>query len=110
MAADETEVRRAEAGGLRVGLVPVRVQQRHLTDRVQSRDLLDRQRQLGGRQVVEQLLLAAIGLLVGVVVLAAAARARRARRRTVPDAVPLWWDQSPATGASAGTPGSPTPV
>jgi len=56
------------------------------------------------------LLLAAIGLLVGVVVLAAAARARRARRRTVPDAVPLWWDQSPATGASAGTPGSPTPV
>ena len=54
------------------------------------------------------LLLAAIGLLIGVVVLAATARARSARRLTGPDAVPLWWDQSPAVGTSVGTPGSPT--
>jgi len=54
------------------------------------------------------LLLAAIGLVVGGIVLAASARGRRARRRTVPDAVPLWWDQSPATAASVGTSDSPT--
>ena len=56
------------------------------------------------------LLLAAIGLLVGVVVVAASASARSARRRTVPDVVPLWWDQSPALGGSTGTPGSPPHV
>jgi hypothetical protein len=49
------------------------------------------------------LLLAALGLLAGVVVLAVSTRARRARRRDVPDAVPLWWDQAPAAGAPAGT-------
>ena len=54
------------------------------------------------------LLLAAIGLIVGVVALAASARARSARRRAVPDVVPLWWDQPPAGGASTGTPGAPT--
>jgi hypothetical protein len=54
------------------------------------------------------LLLAAIGLVVGVVVLAASARARNGRRRTAPDVVPLWWDQSPAAGGSTGTPVSPT--
>jgi hypothetical protein len=54
------------------------------------------------------LLLAAIGLLIGVVVLAASARARSARRLTGPDTVPQWWDQSPAAGTSVGTPGSPT--
>jgi len=54
------------------------------------------------------LLLAAIGLIAGVVVLAATVRTRRARRRTVPDALPLWWDQSPSVGASVGTSGSPT--
>ena len=56
------------------------------------------------------LLLAALGLLVGVVVLAASVHTRRARRRDIPDAVPLWWDQSPAAGASAGTPASSTPA
>jgi hypothetical protein len=54
------------------------------------------------------LLLAAIGLLVAVVVLAVSARARSARRDTGPDAVPQWWDQVPAAGTSVGTPGSPT--
>ena len=54
------------------------------------------------------LLLAAIGLLVTVVVLAVSARARSARRVASPDAVPLWWDQVPAAGTSVGTPGSPT--
>ena len=54
------------------------------------------------------LLLAAIGLLVGVVALAASARARSARRVAGPDVVPLWWDQSPTSGTSVGTPGSPT--
>ena len=54
------------------------------------------------------LLLAAIGLLVAVVILAVSARARSARRLTSPDAVPLWWDQVPAAGTSVGTQGSPT--
>ncbi|HEY5981744.1 MAG TPA: hypothetical protein VIT41_19120 [Microlunatus sp.] len=54
------------------------------------------------------LLLAAIGLLVGVVALAASARARSARRVAGPDAVPLWWDQTPASGSPVGTPGSAT--
>ena len=53
-------------------------------------------------------LLAAIGLLVGVVVLAVSARSRSARRLRGPEAVPLWWDQSSASGTSVGTTGSPT--
>ena len=53
------------------------------------------------------LLLAAIGLLVGVVVLTVSARNRSPRRRTGPDAVPLWWDQAPASGTSVGPTGSP---
>ncbi|HEY5784537.1 MAG TPA: hypothetical protein VIT65_07165 [Microlunatus sp.] len=54
------------------------------------------------------LLLAAIGLLVGVVVLAVSARNRSPRHLTSPDAVPLWWDQAPASGTTVGPTGSPT--
>jgi hypothetical protein len=57
------------------------------------------------------LLLAALGLLVGVVVLrVSAARTRGRRQLTSADAVPLWWDQSPAAAASARASGSPTRV
>ena len=57
------------------------------------------------------LLLAALGLVIGVVVLrVSAARSRGLRRLPGSDAVPLWWDQSPASGPSVGTPGSPTHV
>jgi len=54
------------------------------------------------------LLLATIGLLVGVVVLTVSARSRKPRRLTGTDVVPLWWDQAPAAGTSVGPTGSPT--
>ncbi len=53
------------------------------------------------------LLLAALGLLVGIVVWAVRARTR-STRNLVPDAVPLWWDQLPAAGTPAGQHSSPT--
>ena len=54
------------------------------------------------------LLLAAIGLLVGVVALTALGSHPQPRGTVDPDVVPLWWDQSPASGTSVGSPGSPT--
>jgi hypothetical protein len=54
------------------------------------------------------LLLAAIGLLVGVLALTASARTRSPRRTVDPDVVPLWWDQSPTSDTSVGSQGSPT--
>ena len=54
------------------------------------------------------LLLAALGLLVGIVVWAVRARARSTQNLAVPDAVPLWWDQLPAAGTPAGQQSSPT--
>jgi hypothetical protein len=46
-------------------------------------------------------------LLLGVLALTASARTR-GPRRTDPDVVPLWWDQSPTSGTSVGSQGSPT--
>lgn len=54
------------------------------------------------------LLLAAIALFVGVVVLTVSARSRSSQRVTGSDAVPLWWDQAPASGTAVGSTGTPT--